>query len=292
VRGGLLFSATRKPVEKSAEGLIQGDKMRNRLLTISAAGIFALLGQSAGYAEPVQVKVTITSLAPANGAAFSPVFIGAHDGTYTSFTSGTAAGAGIRNVAELGSSTSVASEFATVQPNGIASTIIASTNGFGPGIFLPGGSGSAILILDPVKNRYLNFGSMVVPSNDTFMGNASPTAVPLFDANGSFIAQTFTVSGSQLWDAGSEVNGLSGAAFVAGSNAMDRTAENSVVTQINATTQFTPYLNASTPANYTFTKPPAATDQVASFSFQVVPEPTSIALFGAITAFVIGRRRK
>ena len=46
--------------------------------------------------------------------------------------------------------------------------------GFGPGIFRPGASSWIDLDLDPSIHRYLTFGSMVVPSNDAFIGNNSP----------------------------------------------------------------------------------------------------------------------
>ena len=47
---------------------------------------------------------------------------------------------------------------------------------------------------------------MVVPSNDAFVGNDDPLAIPLFDAFDNLIAQTIIVTGDQVWDAGTEVN--------------------------------------------------------------------------------------
>lgn len=251
-----------------------------------------MLGHNVVNAALVPVKVTITNLAPANGASLSPIFVGAQDGTFSSFTSGNAAGAGIKTVAELAATGTLASEFTASQPAGVQTTVTATIGGFGPGIYLPGASGSAILMLDPVKNRYLSYASMLVPSNDTFVGNASPTAVPLFDAGGNFIAQDFSVLGKHLWDAGSEVNGVFGSAFIVGINIADRVAENGVVTPIDPTTQFTPYLGASTPAGYSFTLPPGANDGVVSFAFQVVPEPASLSLVGCVAAFAMSRRRR
>ena len=47
---------------------------------------------------------------------------------------------------------------------------------------------------------------MTLPSNDGFIGNESGTAYRLFDANGDFIGADFGVIGSQIQDAGTEVN--------------------------------------------------------------------------------------
>ena len=47
---------------------------------------------------------------------------------------------------------------------------------------------------------------MIVPSNDAFIANGSPVAHPLFSESGRFIAEDFVVTGSEILDAGTEVN--------------------------------------------------------------------------------------
>ena len=257
-------------------------------VTAVAVACLPLVGRGA----TVQVKVTITNLAPTNGVALSPFFLGAHDGSFNAFTPGAAAGLGIQNVAELADTTAITSEFGAAVPQGVSSTVVATSGAFGPGIYLPGGSGSAILTLDTVKNRYLSYAAMVVPSNDTFVGNASPTQVPLFDAGGNFVAQGFTVHGGDLWDSGTEVNQPFGAAFLAGSNITDHTAENGLVTQINPATQFTPYAGGLKADGYYFTGVPGASDGVVSFAFQVVPEPATLGLLGWGALSLLARRRR
>lgn len=262
------------------------------ILAMLAAAAASVLSAGTSPAAIVQVKVTITNESGPTGTALSPFFLGAHDGTFTSFVSGSAAGTGIQNVAELGDGGALSAAFAAAQPNGVSMTVTASTGAFGPGILLPGGSGSVVLTLDTTKNRYLSYAAMVVPSNDTFVANASPTAIPLFDASGNFIAQNFTVLGESLWDSGTEVNQPFGAAFIATSNATDHVAENGVVTQVNPGTQFGPYLGAGTAAGYVFSAAPGATDKVVSFAFEVVPEPATLGMLGAGMAGLLMRRRR
>ena len=74
--------------------------------------------------------------------------------------------------------------------------------------FAPGMSRSVTVTVDASdpKNRFMSFASMVIPSNDAFIGNDDPKAYPLFDAEGSFVGQSIRRMGSEVYDAGSEVN--------------------------------------------------------------------------------------
>ena len=165
----------------------------------------------------------------------------------------------------------------------------ASVNGFGPGIFLPGASGQVTLNLDPVQNRYLSYFAMVVPSNDRFIGNDSPTEIELFDANGHFQSVLHTDTGSSIWDAGTEVDGLFGAAFITGSNATERTAQNGVIATDD---DFSRYGNQPTPAGYTFNDLPNATSPLLTISATAVPEPGALWLLGsALPILSVFRRR-
>lgn len=62
--------------------------------------------------------------------------------------------------------------------------------------------------LDPftATSRYLSYASMVIPSNDAFIANGNPAAIPVFNAMGQFVGGSFLVLGSMIWDAGTEVN--------------------------------------------------------------------------------------
>jgi hypothetical protein len=229
----------------------------------------------------VDLRITITNLSPTGGNALSPFTLAVHDGTFDAFGSGTAAGSGIENIAELGDGTQMISDIAAAQPTALTGTVTASTGGFGPGIFLPGGSGSIVLSLDPAMHRYLSYGSMVVPSNDAFLGNDSPTSVELFDAGGNFVATDLMLTGDRIWDAGTEVNQPLGAAYIVGQDATAGAVEaGGMVHAVDLATQFAPYLGSDVPSGGTFNAAPMAATQIASISFQVVPEPSSLSLLG------------
>lgn len=245
-------------------------------------------------AQAVDVKVTIHNLSPADGVALSPVFLAAHDGTFDMFNTGAAASAAVENVAELGDGTGLLAAVGAAQPSAVATTAIATMGGFGPGIYAPGASGSVMLSLDPAMNRYLSFASMVVPSNDAFVGNDSPTSIQLFDAGGNFVATDFMLTGSDIWDAGTEVNQLLGAAYIVGQDATLGTNEGGVVHAVNLATQFTPYLGGTTPLGATFSTVPGATAGFVSVSFEVVPEPATAVLVGVALCggMAMGRGRR
>jgi hypothetical protein len=174
---------------------------------------------------PVKVRVTVENLAPSNSISFAPLRIGFHDGSYDPFNEGSPANAATISIAEGGSGNVYLMDFAAAQPDALLGSVL--PNPAGP--LLPGGSGMAEFTIDAGSQRYFSFGSMVVPSNDYFIGNDSPTAYELFDAQGNFVPRTIMQRGADIWDAGSEVDGAFGAAFLMGSMNGDRIEENGVV---------------------------------------------------------------
>lgn len=262
--------------------------MKYQTILGSAAACMTLFAAGVAQAAPVQVKVTIENLGPTGGIAFSPFFVAAHDGTFDTFDTGSAASMGIQNIAEFGDGTDLASDFASSHPSGVSGTVVATSGGFGPGIFPSGASGSLVLNLDSNMHRYFSFGSMAVPSNDFFVGNESGTGIELFDAGGGFVASTVTLTGANIWDSGTEVNGLFGAAYVVGQSAGDHIDENSVVT-LGA--DFSTFLGQSTPTGATFSDLPGSGDQIARISFSIVPEPASAMLMISALGVGLVRRR-
>jgi hypothetical protein len=247
----------------------------------------------AAQAVAVEVRVTIENLAPENSVALSPFLVAGQDGTVDTFDVGAAASAGIEDVAELGNGDNLTAEITSAQGTAAIQTVKAIEGGFGPGIFRPGAKGWKVLSLDPTMHRYLTYGAMVVPSNDAFLGNDSPTAVELFDAMGNFVATDFTLTGEDIWDAGTEVNQLFGAAYVDGQNAGEGTPEGGVVHSPDLAALFSTYEGSMTPAEDTFSVLPMADTPIASFSFEVVPEPSTLTLvvLGVISVMAFGRRR-
>jgi hypothetical protein len=145
--------------------------------------------------------------------------------------------------------------------------------------------------VDPSVNSFFTFGAMVVPSNDFFIGNDSPTRYRLFDAAGNLLITSILQTSTQIWDAGSEVFDPAAAAFV-GNNDL-RTAQNSVVAFNFA--ELAAFNGLTTGAGYVFNSGLTAASDVYRISFAVapVPEPGTYALLIAGLAGVgfVARRR-
>jgi hypothetical protein len=184
--------------------------------------------------QAFEVRITIENLAPSSptGLHLAPVWLGFHDGSFDLFNPGMPAAPEIEQLAELGSAALIQSAFAASQPMGW-NGVLNRPGGPGPGIFEPGTSNSLWVNLDPMYQRYFSWAAMVVPSNDSFIANANPMAAQLFDGMGNFAgAQSWIISGAQVWDAGTEMNDpANGPAFLAGSNALLGAAENGVIHQ-------------------------------------------------------------
>ena len=133
---------------------------------------------------------------------------------------------------------------------------------------------------------------MVVPSNDFFIGNDSPTEYRLFDAAGNLNIAAIGIKANEIWDAGSEVFDPAAAAFV-GDNGLRRD-QNSVVAFNFA--EFAAFNGLTTGAGYTFNSALTADSDVYRITFGVsaVPEPGSYALMAAglmAVGFVARHRR-
>ncbi|MCP5524993.1 MAG: spondin domain-containing protein [Verrucomicrobiales bacterium] len=156
-------------------------------------------------AAPMDLMVTVESLAPANGTLVAPVWIGFHDGTFDGFDAGGMASAALESLAEDGDAAPLDAAFQG-SGSGQVSGVIASEGALPP--FAPGSHASMRFRLDSAlpTSRYLSYAAMVVPSNDAFIGNDDPRAIPVFDEAGRFVGGSLVVAGTEVWDAGTEVN--------------------------------------------------------------------------------------
>ncbi|MDA0660381.1 MAG: spondin domain-containing protein, partial [Planctomycetota bacterium] len=114
-------------------------------------GAIALLGfvlPTALLANPIQVRVTVENLAPANTLSFAPLRLGFNNGTFDSFNNGQAAGAAIISVAEGGSGADWFPAFAAADPTATLGTVVPNP----PGPLVPGAMGSAVFTVDPMVN--------------------------------------------------------------------------------------------------------------------------------------------
>jgi hypothetical protein len=241
------------------------------------------LASAVSPALAVEVRVTVENLAPENSISLAPFRFGFGNGTFDAFNNNeaafllgfpTIADAPIVTVAEGGSGSNWFPAFAAAEPNADLGSVI------GPGgPFLPGQSNSAVISVDNLNNRFFTFATMVVPSNDHFLGNANPQMFEVFDAGGNLILNQFTENANRIWDAGSETeNPLNAAFLTVGTNA-NRENENGVVT-FNFT-DLAAFNGLETAAGYTFNSNLLASDTpVLRVSFAVVPEPATLALVG------------
>ena len=128
-----------------------------------------------------QIEISVTNNQPAGGFALAPVWLGVQDGTFNAFTPGSTASSQIARLAQFGDTSLLSSQFEAAGV-GVDTTL---TSGHAVHQFLPGQSNSTMLdISNPATDKFLSFAGMVVPSNDFFMGNATP--LQIFNSDGSF----------------------------------------------------------------------------------------------------------
>ena len=163
----------------------------------------------------------------------------------------------------------------------------------GPGGPLaPGEKGSGVFVVDPLSpaSRYFSYASMVIPSNNAFIGNADPLSIQVFNAGGNFLGADFIVLGSQVNDAGTEVNDEvpASTAFLGQTVPNTGVDENGVVHLHGGFNPGGDILTAFPDAD--FTQPGY---QVARIAIQVIPEPATVFLLaaGAAGLALIRRRR-
>lgn len=256
----------------------------NRFLPTAALLASSLL-TAAATAQPVQIRVTVQNMAPANSISFAPLRIGFNNGTYDSFNTGQSASPAIVSIAEGGSGNAWFPAFAAAQPSATLGTVL--PNPAGP--LTPGASGTDVFTVDPSINRFFTFGSMVVPSNDHFIGNDNPMQYTLFDAMGNLSITTISQFGRDIWDAGSEATDPLNAAFVMGGNNDLRTPQNGVVNfdfmGLDA------FNGLTTGAGYTFNRQFGANDEVYRITFEIVPAPGADAML-SLGGLLAARRRR
>ena len=152
------------------------------------------------------VTVTIENLAPESGIFITPTWVGFHNGEFDTYDRGRPVSPGLESLAEDGATDGIAAEF-LASGNGTVEGTLAGLDGVA-GPIDPGEVVSQTFTLDSddPNSRYFNYASMVLPSNDAFIANGDPTAIPVFDNAGNFIGADFIIYGDRILDAGTEVN--------------------------------------------------------------------------------------
>lgn len=164
--------------------------------------------------QATDLKVKVENLTSSGGVFFTPLWVAFHDGSFDSYTLGEQASVGIERIAEDGNPADLRGLFASSSSGQDA--VILNPEGFaGAPVFESGSSSTMVFDVDGSKQKYFSYANMVIPSNDAFVANDNPLEYQLFDDNGDFIGpMSFIVWGSQVFDAGTEENTESDAAFI------------------------------------------------------------------------------
>ncbi|MEO0631040.1 MAG: spondin domain-containing protein, partial [Planctomycetota bacterium] len=174
---------------------------------------------------------------------------------------------------------------AAADPNGQSAT---------SGLITGGNSDSVSFnVTNPADNRFLSFATMVVPTNDLFIGN--PNGIEIFDAAGNFNGPlTITIFGSQVWDAGTDVNNADdGAAFLQGIDGAAGTPEGSTAQLFFSLPGADGYLDSllgrTTAPGFEITSTFTSTTEIARIT--IVPSPATLALV-PLAGLAAARRRR
>lgn len=255
------------------------------LLKPVCAAAFAIVAlPAASHATLVNVTVTAQSLVPRNSESFAPLRFGFNSGTFDAFNTGQAATAPIISIAEGGSGSAWFPAFAAADPRATLGTV--------GGILLPGATASTTVTVDTVQNPFFTFAAMVVPSNDFFIGNDSPTQFRLLDAAGNLLINSIGQKASDIWDAGSETFDPLAAAFLVIGNNDLRTPQNGVVNRNFA--ELAQFDGLTTSAGYVLTSGLTADENIYRITFAVtpVPEPMTLALVSSGLLGLLAVRRR
>lgn len=180
----------------------------NRISRHILASMFASLSTLTclSVANAATLNVTVESLAPQQGNFFSQLWVGFHDGNFDFFNVGQPPTLAIERVAEDANPSVVSSLFSNSGTGSVDGVILGPTGPLND--FFSGDSASATFTVDEslANSRYFSYAAMVLPSNDAFFANDNPRTYRIFDDEGNFIPTSFVVLGSDVLDAGSEVN--------------------------------------------------------------------------------------
>ena len=259
------------------------------LSVIAAAAV--TLGAAPANAQQ-GLKIEIENNQAAGGFFLTPLWFGIHDGSFDFFDGNNtaSASAALEAIAEEGDASGLTADFAAAVPAGQQGVILSPGGFAGAPVIDPGEIASTEIILtDPAMNQYFSFASMVIPTNDAFIGNDGAMDYELFDNAGNFTGPvTIQIFGNDIYDSGTEVNDVNGgAAFSA--NGGTSTSEALFVRNHPGLADF---VGTFTVAGTEITSDIGDTELLATITISAIPEPGSLSVLGLVSLMVVGRRRR
>lgn len=222
------------------------------------------------------ISVSITN-AGNSDFTLTPLWFAFQNGNFDFFEVGSPASAALELLAEDGDFSGLVNDFTTAGQPGNRQGAVFAPGGFGGApVIEPGETGTAfITALNPTDYQYLSFASMIIPSNDTFLGNNDPKAYQVFDATGAIndASGVFTINiyGRDLLDAGTEDNLGQGAPF----STIPGAAVDTVGGTVTQAGNLLEFFDTTTPAGGIITDFIGADELVATIEITAVPEPAT-----------------
>jgi len=241
-----------------------------RKMLFSAVLAAAAFGSTA-FAT-TEIMVTFEGTGP---TGFAPLFVAFHDGSYDIFDSGSPASSDLETLAEVGSPMFLVDN----APAGV------DVGHVGGGGVAPMVTRSGVFTVADGNNMF-NYASMLLPTNDWFIGNGSARDISDL-INGT--ESSVTINVSTVWDAGTESedfltsagNGLF--SDLPASVATEGDVQNGTVQMLSGTfddgTPFSDFANIGTMFDVS-TINFASGSEVAQITLTVVPEPASMMALG------------
>ena len=257
---------------------------KSNILRLSAGALTATL--LATSASALTLEVSITNNSAVDGLFLTPVLSIFHDGSFDTFDQGAAASAGVEAIAEGGDVSTSLADATTASTNAQVAT---NPAGFGGAPLIDPGETATLLFEVNSSDRYFSFLSMVIPSNDLFIGNDNPLAYEVFDTAGAFTnIGPISIFGGDVWDGGTELNDNLGAAFNSGGGVSTDTTD--VISRLASLSYL---LGEGRGAGGTVGSVQGAQDLLATIQIAPVPLPAGLPLLAlGLGALGLAKRHK